>query len=167
MFKVTQLVLILVFSQAALALDYNPHKRLSAEIGHNVLNKITVAGDELAEVVGNDAFYAIKSDSAGNVYITPSLEGDIILTVVTASGRSQDLRLVVKKDAAHVSINFPKMRQAKLESHGEIVNLIRNLSELPITNQALWIKEQADLKITALVQRSFGEYKGVRGLISS
>ncbi len=63
------------------------------------LNRITVTGDKIDSILGlSEAFFIEKNDKTGDAFIRPTEENgynDISLNIVTASGETQDLILLV------------------------------------------------------------------------
>ena len=171
------IVASLLLANISVGLEYAPNKRLNAKIGVGVLNKITFTGDNLSEVVGNESEYFIKGDEAGNAYLTPQIrEGNIYLTLLAKSGRSQDMNLqVVGKSAQSIVINFPSEMEDNAEVlkstpriEGKVVNLMRNLSNSDMReSSALWSFEEAGLVVTANIKQQSSDLTGIRGFVTN
>lgn len=82
---------------AATTLHVNPDKQLHAKISKDTLNRITVIGDRIQEVYGDEESYSVKAEeSTGQIFLKPNIENQdkpISLTMITESGVTQDLVL--------------------------------------------------------------------------
>ena len=102
MFKtqVTGLIASLFMSVAVHALPLNDAEILTVSIGSEGLTRVSIKGDKIAHIfcspgnVGDN----ISHHESGHVFISPEgLPSGAFLTVMTASGTVQDLKLNVKK----------------------------------------------------------------------
>ena len=82
---------------AATTLHVNPDKQLHAKISKDTLNRITVIGDRIQEVYGDEESYSVKAEeSTGQIFLKPNIENQdkpISITMITESGVTQDLVL--------------------------------------------------------------------------
>ena len=109
-----------VREQSTQILWMNEQKRLDADIGMEVMNRLTVANDRIVNVFGDDgAFVAQTDDNTGQVFIksTPeNLQKPLSLTIITENGSTQDLTLNPRQTkAATIILKSPYKNKATAE----------------------------------------------------
>lgn len=106
--------------QSTQILWMNEQKRLEADIGMEVMNRLAVANDRIVNVFGDDgAFVAQTDDNTGQVFIksTPeNLQKPLSLTIITENGSTQDLTLNPRQTkAATIILKSPYKNKATAE----------------------------------------------------
>ena len=93
-----------VHEQSTQILWMNEQKRLEANIGMEVMNRLAVANDRIVNVFGDEgAFVAQTDDNTGQVFIksTPeNLQKPLSITIITENGATQDLTLNPRRSKA-------------------------------------------------------------------
>ncbi len=110
--KVFSLYLILGISplMAAQSLVMNEHERLDVRVSSKELNRIQVKGDRIASVFGAQGFYSLESDDVkGQIFLKvhEGVPSRFDISVVTESGRTQDLSLKVIKGEGQTLLLMP------------------------------------------------------------
>jgi type-F conjugative transfer system secretin TraK len=106
--------------QSTQILWMNEQKRLEADIGMEVMNRLAVANDRIVNVFGDDgAFVAQTDDNTGQVFIksTPeNLQKPLSMTIITENGATQDLTLNLRQTkAATIILKSPYKNKHALE----------------------------------------------------
>lgn len=107
---------------------WDESKRIKAKIGKLQANRIAFEGDKISEVIGRNTEFSSVSSKNGQIFVTPTVEaGNINLTIVTDSGRAQDLDLKIE-DKASTIILHESYREHKKQAkqREEFVNLEQN-----------------------------------------
>ena len=79
-------------------LNITEHKRLSAKIASEYMNRITVVNDRIVNVFGDEGTFVVQTDEhTGQIFIKPTADnGDkpLSITLITENGVTQDLTLM-------------------------------------------------------------------------
>lgn len=73
---------------------------VTASISDKGVNRISVANDRIAQVIGNEEEYIIESDAnLGQIFLSPALKSiqEISLRLLTESEKTIDVKFIVKK----------------------------------------------------------------------
>jgi len=91
-------------AKEATLIIWDDMRKISATIGKGQ-NRISFAAEAIAEVVGNPDDYIIVGSQDGQIFLTPTQDhGYIKLTVITHSGKTQDLKLNIEGETNSIII---------------------------------------------------------------
>lgn len=91
-------------AKEATLIIWDDMQKISANIGKGQ-NRISFIGESIAEVVGNPDDYIIVGSQDGQIFLTPTQDhGYIKLSVITHSGKTQDLKLNIAGETNSIII---------------------------------------------------------------
>ncbi len=95
-------------------------KRLEANIGANVMNRISVLNDRIINVFGEEGTFMIQTEeNTGQIFIKPTLENQtkaLSISIITENGITQDLLLHPAQTKASTLILKPHYKKSSLET---------------------------------------------------
>lgn len=155
---------------------FDEEKHIEGFISAREMNRIKVQGERISEVVGLDSNFVLESDEVnGQIFIkaandevhAPKAE----FSIVTESGKTQDLRLTVKPNISgqilliehnqqNLGNTLGQLTGAKNIQHEEIILLIRQAYDLPTTSSTKKVYfKQHNIEFASLNQLSSGKYQ--------
>jgi hypothetical protein len=108
----------------------NDKNRIKVDISNQGANRITIKGDRIAKIVGNEDDYFIEGDAArGYVFLTPKAEAgkQLSMTIITESGLIQDVNCnVVDTGPTNIIIKKNPIKSVSMTSENQIINAIQD-----------------------------------------
>ena len=148
-------------------LNITEHKRLTAKIASEYMNRITVVNDRIVNVFGDEGTFVVQTDEhTGQIFIKPTAEnGDkpLSITLITENGITQDLTLILSPLKASTLILKPQVNVK--ENYKGRDALIHGFSSVHATTQEqqIQIMKQAVLGELAVVEQRNTKDRKVAG----
>ncbi len=109
------------------------HRRLEVVVSSDLMNRLTVVNDRIANVFGDEGTFVTQADeNTGQIFVKPTVENGVkplSITIITENGVTQDLLL--KPESPEASTIILKGSISKQETHPSLQRLATgaNLSE--------------------------------------
>jgi len=148
-------------------LNITEHKRLSAKIASEYMNRITIVNDRIVNVFGDEGTFVVQTDEhTGQIFIKPTADnGDkpLSITLITENGITQDLTLTPSPLKASTLILKPQTHAT--ENYKGADALIPGFSSRNATQQEqqIQIMKQAVLGELAVVETRITPSRKIAG----